>query len=65
MNKREFLIHERIRKLTALRLLIFGFVLFSSTAFAQNAYIRVNQIGYLASDAKKAIAFSKTPLEDD
>src|SRR5215204_952444 len=65
MSKREFLIHERIRKLTALRVLIFGFVLFSSTAFAQNAHLRVNQIGYLPDDAKKAIAFSKNALGGD
>ena len=32
------------------------------SAFAQTAYIRVNQAGYLASDTKTAIAFSKVPL---
>lgn len=32
---------------------------------AQTVYVRVNQIGYLPADAKKAIAFSKTQLEGD
>jgi hypothetical protein len=35
----------------------------SGTALGQtNAYIRINQTGYLPADAKIAIAFSKTPL---
>src|SRR5687768_11339181 len=33
------------------------------TSFAQtSAFIRVNQVGYLAPDTKIGIAFSKTPL---
>ncbi len=47
-----------------LNLLFITFV-FSLAAFAQTAHIRVNQIGYLAADAKKAIAFSKTQLAGD
>ena len=43
----------------------FGLFLFSAAVFAQSAQIRINQIGYLPSDTKKAIAFSKTPLEGD
>src|ERR1051325_3954216 len=36
------------------------------TSFGQtNAYIRINQAGYLPSDTKIAIAFSKTPLRGD
>lgn len=33
-------------------------------ASSQTAYIRVNQVGYHPTDAKKAIAFSREPLED-
>ncbi|MGH7782700.1 MAG: glycoside hydrolase family 9 protein, partial [Candidatus Binatia bacterium] len=36
----------------------------SLAAFAQTAFIRVNQAGYLSSDKKVAIAFSNTPIED-
>lgn len=37
-----------------------------STSFAQtNAFIRVNQVGYLAADTKIGIAFSKTPLRGE
>lgn len=43
----------------------FSLFLFSFAVFAQSAHIRINQIGYLPSDTKKAIAFSKTPLEGD
>jgi peptidoglycan/xylan/chitin deacetylase (PgdA/CDA1 family) len=42
-----------------------GLFIFSTAVFAQTAHIRVNQIGYLATDAKKAIAFSKSALEGD
>jgi len=35
-----------------------------SPSFAQsNAFIRINQVGYLATDRKIGIAFSKTPLQ--
>ena len=38
----------------------------SCTSFGQtNAYIRINQAGYLPADTKIAIAFSKTPLRGD
>ena len=33
-------------------------------AIAQGAFIRINQVGYLPDDTKKAIAFSHEPLED-
>lgn len=36
-----------------------------ATIFAQSAYIRINQIGYLPNDSKIAIAFSKAPLTGD
>src|SRR2546423_4205006 len=42
-----------------------GVFLFSTSAAAQSAHIRVNQAGYLPADAKVAIAFSKTPLQGD
>lgn len=51
-------------KLNILPVLLCGLI-FSFEVFAQTAHIRVNQIGYLETDAKKAIAFSKTPLEGD
>jgi endoglucanase len=60
--------NKQSRKLNVrLRLfgLIFGLALFSTAISAQTAQIRVNQIGYLAADAKKAIAFSRTSLESD
>jgi len=38
----------------------------STSVVAQsNAFIRINQVGYLASDAKVAIAFSRTALQGD
>ena len=37
----------------------------ASVAAQSNAFIRINQVGYLASDAKVAIAFSKSPLQGD
>lgn len=40
-------------------------VVFSVAAAAQTAAIRVNQIGYLAADVKRALVFSKTPLAGD
>src|SRR3954469_4223722 len=41
-------------------------VVCSTSAVAQSgAFLRVNQVGYLASDAKMAIAFSRTPLQGD
>lgn len=49
------------------RKLIFVFfcvLLFIYSSFAQSAFIRFNQIGYLNSDEKKANAFSKNPLSD-
>ncbi|HEY0459563.1 MAG TPA: glycoside hydrolase family 9 protein [Pyrinomonadaceae bacterium] len=42
-----------------------GLFVFSPLIRAQAVHIRVNQIGYLANDAKKAIAFSKMPLGGD
>lgn len=39
--------------------------LFSAGAYAQTAFIRINQIGYLPDDSKIAVAFSKTPLEGE
>jgi peptidoglycan/xylan/chitin deacetylase (PgdA/CDA1 family) len=44
---------------------IFALFVFATAVFALDAQIRVNQIGYLAGDAKKAIAFSKLALEGD
>jgi hypothetical protein len=42
----------------------FGALAFCSTSFAQaNTFIRVNQVGYLTTDTKIAIAFSKTQLQ--
>ena len=42
----------------------FSALAFCSTSFAQaNTFIRVNQVGYLASDTKIGIAFSKTQLQ--
>ena len=35
-----------------------GWCFFSSAVFAQVAYVRINQVGYLTSDTKVAIAFS-------
>lgn len=41
-------------------------LLASGTAFGQtNAYIRINQAGYLPADTKTALAFSKTSLRGD
>lgn len=45
--------------------LTFVLFIFSATVFALDVQIRVNQIGYLETDAKKAIAFSKSALEGD
>ena len=36
----------------------------SAAVFGQNAYIRVNQAGYLPEDAKVAVPFSRQPLAD-
>lgn len=38
-------------------------LLFTASAAAQSAYIRINQAGYLPSDSKIAIAFSAKPLD--
>jgi endoglucanase len=41
-------------------------VVSSTSALAQSdAFIRINQVGYLANDSKVAIAFSRTPLQGD
>ena len=40
-------------------------VFLPADVFAQEAYIRINQIGYLPNDQKIAVAFSKIPLEGD
>jgi endoglucanase len=37
----------------------------ASVVAQSNAFIRINQVGYLASDAKVGIAFSKTQLQGD
>ena len=37
----------------------------TSIAAQSSAFIRINQVGYLASDTKVAIAFSKAPLHGD
>ncbi len=48
------------------RLAILSTLICSASAAAQSgAFIRINQVGYLASDSKIAIAFSKTPLRGD
>jgi peptidoglycan/xylan/chitin deacetylase (PgdA/CDA1 family) len=65
MSKRAVLIPEQVRKSAAARRLILGLLLFSSAAFAQTAQLRVNQVGYLETDAKKAIAFSRASLDGD
>lgn len=57
---RNFFIHWRFFH-KALTLLFF----LSAAVFAQSAHLRINQIGYLPSEAKIAIAFSKAPLEGD
>lgn len=41
------------------------FLLLHVSIFAQEAHIRINQAGYLSTDRKVAIAFSKTPLTDE
>jgi peptidoglycan/xylan/chitin deacetylase (PgdA/CDA1 family) len=51
-------------KLNILPVLLCG-LFFSITVFAQVVHIRVNQIGYLETDAKRAIAFSKQAIEGD
>lgn len=45
--------------------LLFVLFIFFTSVTAQTAYIRINQAGYLPADEKRAIAFSKTPLEGD
>ena len=45
--------------------LFFGVLFFSTIGFAQSAYFRINQIGYLSSESKTAIVFSKTPVDGD
>ncbi|MBX7173263.1 MAG: glycoside hydrolase family 9 protein [Pyrinomonadaceae bacterium] len=46
-------------------ILIFLIVFFLSISItAQNAYIRINQIGYLSKESKKAIVISKNELND-
>lgn len=45
--------------------MIFGLRLLSAAVCAQDAFLRINQIGYLPAETKTAIAFSKTPLEGD
>ncbi|HLE63764.1 MAG TPA: cellulase N-terminal Ig-like domain-containing protein, partial [Pyrinomonadaceae bacterium] len=42
-----------------------GLILGSTPVLAQSAFIRFNQVGYLPSDTKVAIAFAKTPLEGE
>ncbi len=37
----------------------------TSVGAQSNAFVRINQVGYLASDTKIAIAFSKAPLQGD
>lgn len=45
-------------------LLFFCVLLLVYPSFSQSAFIRINQIGYLSADEKKAIAFSKNPLSE-
>lgn len=52
---------QSMTKFFALLLIIGLSALF---VWAQSAYIRIDQAGYLPSDKKVAIAFSKTPLSD-
>src|ERR1041384_3624851 len=44
---------------------MFVLLAFCTSLGQTNAYIRINQAGYLPSDVKIAIAFSKTPLRGD
>lgn len=44
---------------------IFGSIVLAAAVSAQTAHLRVNQIGYLGADAKKAIAFSRQALAGD
>jgi peptidoglycan/xylan/chitin deacetylase (PgdA/CDA1 family) len=60
-NKRSRRFNIRLR----LFFLLFISLLFPTGIFAQTAYLRVNQIGYPATDAKKALAFARAPLAGD
>jgi Predicted xylanase/chitin deacetylase len=54
-----------LRKTVRFLSLLSGITLFSAAVFAQAAHIRINQVGYLPEETKKAVAFSKAPLEGD
>ncbi len=65
--KREFMRLQQFRgvcsSISGLCTLLCFLLIFSNPVLAQTAFIRINQAGYLSQDDKKAIAFSKTPLE--
>jgi peptidoglycan/xylan/chitin deacetylase (PgdA/CDA1 family) len=77
MAARRPLIYKPPERLSAIcarafsaRLCIFLCALCGSSFFvesvsAQSTYLRINQVGYLASDTKVGIAFSRTPLSGD
>src|SRR5687768_10818940 len=77
MSVQRFIKHAKYRFLVLLELqrfspprfsfscVLFVLFIFSTSVSAQTAFIRINQAGYLPSDEKKAIAFSKTPLDGD
>ena len=44
---------------------LFVLLVFCTSLAQNNAHIRINQVGYLPTDAKIAIAFSKTSLRGD
>jgi hypothetical protein len=44
---------------------LFVFIVSRASLGQTNAYIRINQAGYLPADTKIAIAFSKSPLRGD
>ncbi|HKO96454.1 MAG TPA: glycoside hydrolase family 9 protein [Pyrinomonadaceae bacterium] len=50
---------------TRFAVLILTLICSASAAAQSNTFIRINQVGYLASDKKVAIAMSKTPVEGD
>ncbi len=61
MNKQRFHILPGIRVWFTFSFLIF----FGITANGQNqVHLRINQLGYLASDSKEALVFSKSPFRE-
>lgn len=58
--------YPKFRFLLQIFFAIYLFTIFlPADNFAQEAFIRLNQIGYLQEDAKIAVAFSKIPLQGD